>query len=281
MWGWVLGLIVVEVQGRLLRGDLFASSPAVQVTRTELVVAGLGALLALEVAPTAWRGRTLGKALLGLRVVPVADPTRLGIGWPAATARSLALLGPFVVPSVGWILPVAALAVTAVSAGGRGPHDRLAATIVVDAASPVAGTGVGPRPRRDGRLRFPAAAMAPLPLDEATVTTLVEVGLPVDVPGAFRVDRRMAVFDERLFRVGLDPSGRSLCVASPGGEVVAIDEQGVLAPLFAGTTLARFVAGLEALDQRDPAGVRAVLAEVDPDALVDPDSWWREVLAVP
>jgi uncharacterized RDD family membrane protein YckC len=265
---WVLAFVLVEVLGRFLGGDLLASRAAVPVTRAEVVVGLLGCLLVLEVLPTARGGRTIGKALLGLRVDPhTADGP---VGWSRAVVRALVLVVPFAVPYVGWILPVAVLAGALASPDGRGLHDRLAGTVVVDAT---------PGPTSPGRHRFPRGAIAPLPLPDVAKTTLTDLGVPRSVPGAFRVDPRMAVYDETLFCVGTDPAGRSLCIAVPGGEVVAVDERNQLEPRLAATSLPRFVEGLDALAEGGADAARARLRDVDPEVLDDARSWWPEVLA--
>jgi hypothetical protein len=173
------------------------------------------------------------------------------------------------VPYAGMALVVAVAASPFVLPGGRGIPDRVAGTIVVDAPEPVSGTR---------RHRFPRRAVGPLPLPDVTKTALVELGVPAEVPGLFRVDPRMTVFDEVLFSIGTDPAGMALCVVSPGGEVVAVDPDAVRPNRFAGATLPAF---LELLDTAAGAGAATAPGAVraaDAGALDDPDSWWRDVL---
>jgi hypothetical protein len=102
--------------------------------------------------------------------------------------------------------------------------------------------------------------------------------VPRNVQGAFRVDPRMAVYDDVLYCVGTDPTGRSLCVALPGGEVVAVDERNQLEPRLAATSLPRFIEALDALVEGGAEAARTRLLEVDPDMLDDDRSWWPDIL---
>jgi uncharacterized RDD family membrane protein YckC len=123
---WLVAVLLVEVEGRLLGGGGRSASAG--------VAALLGASAATEVVPVAIWGRTLGKALLGLRVVRAADggqpgPLRSLVRW-------VVLFGALAVPAVGW-------AVALVVAGTR-LHDRLAGTTVVDAGRDAGGDGRRP-----------------------------------------------------------------------------------------------------------------------------------------
>lgn len=111
---WLVAVLLVEVEGRLL-GDGERS-----------LAAGATALLAAsavtEVVPVAVWGRTLGKAVLGLRVVRsdgggAPGPVRSFVRW-------VVLFGALGVPSYGWAIAVAVAATRL--------HDRLAGTHVVD-----------------------------------------------------------------------------------------------------------------------------------------------------
>lgn len=276
---WVLALVVVELEGRFGAGDPLARRAAQPITSAQLLTGLLIAVALLDTVPTAVWGRSVGKALLGLRVVP-AEVARDGpwdgrpsrrVGAVRAVLRSVSLVGWLLVPYVGTALVLGVGLSGLVLPGGRGLHDRIAGTAVVD--SPVAPGG------RRSRHRYPAGAIEPLPLPEVARTALVEVGVPRTVPGAFAVDRRMAVFDEVLFAVGEDPTGRALCIVSPTGEVVAVDPDGRRPPLLAGTSLPRFLDALDGLaDAVDPDGGRSAVAAADPEALADPDSWWPTVL---
>jgi uncharacterized RDD family membrane protein YckC len=276
---WVLALVVVELDGRFGSGDPLARRAAQPVTSAQLLTGLLVSLALLDTLPTAVWGRSVGKALLGVRVVPVevAGEGPWGgrpsprVGTVRAVLRSVSLFGWLLVPYVGTGLVLAVGLSGLVLPGGRGLHDRVAGTAVVDSL-------VAPGGRRS-RHRYPAGAIEPLPLPDVARTALVEVGVPRAVPGAFAVDRRMAVFDEVLFAVGEDPTGRALCIVSPTGEVVAVDPDGQRPPLLAGTSLPRFIDALDGLaDAVDPDGGRSAVAAADPEALADPDSWWPTVL---
>jgi uncharacterized RDD family membrane protein YckC len=110
---WLVAVLLVEVEGRLLGGG----------GRSE--AAGLTALLAAsavtEVVPVAVWGATLGKAVLGLRVV---GPDGAPPGPMRSFARWVVLFGALGIPSFGWVVAVV-VAVTRL-------HDRLAGTTVVD-----------------------------------------------------------------------------------------------------------------------------------------------------
>ena len=132
--GWVLAIAAIEIDGRLLGGDVFAQQPLSAVTPdgTRLVVITALVLAALEIVPTALWGRTPGKALLGLRCVEA------GTGSPPGFVRSIfrgLLLHAWVaIPVAGWLVPVAVAGTTVLAPSGRGVHDRLSDTRVVDAA---------------------------------------------------------------------------------------------------------------------------------------------------
>lgn len=276
---WVLALIVVELEGRFGAGDPLARRAAQPVTSGQLLVGLLVSVVLLDTLPTAVWGRSVGKALLGVRVVlvevagdgPWGSRPASRVGAIRAVLRSGSLFAWLLVPYVGTPLALAVGLSGLVLPGGRGLHDRVAGTTVVD--SPVAPGG------RRSRHRYPAGAIEPLPLPDVARTALVEVGVPRAVPGAFAVDRRMAVFDEVLFAVGEDPTGLALCIVSPTGEVVAVDPEGQRPPMLAGTSLPRFLDALDGLaDAVDPDGGRSAVAAADPEALADPDSWWPTVL---
>ncbi|WP_436793560.1 RDD family protein [Actinospongicola halichondriae] len=132
--GWVLAVAAIEIDGRLLGGDVFAQKPLSAVTPdgTRLAVITALVLVAIEVAPTAWWGRTPGKVVLGLQCVDVDTGRPPGV--VRSVFRGLLLHAWVAIPLVGWVLPAAITASTVFAPSGRGVHDRLAGTLVVDAS---------------------------------------------------------------------------------------------------------------------------------------------------
>lgn len=132
--GWVLAFVAIEIDGRLLGGDVFARQPLAAVTPegTRLAVITAGVLLALEVLPTAYWGRTPGKAMLGVRCIDT--DTGRPPGFIRSVFRAMLIHAWVAVPMVGWVLPVAIALTVVASQAGRGVHDRLAGTRIVDAA---------------------------------------------------------------------------------------------------------------------------------------------------
>ncbi len=130
--GWVLVVAAIEVDGRLLGGDVFAQKPIASVTPdgTRLAVITALVLLVVEVGPTAWWGRTPGKVVLGLRCVDV--DTLRPPGLVRSVFRGMLLHAWVAIPVAGWLLPVAITASTVLAPSGRGVHDRLAGTLVAD-----------------------------------------------------------------------------------------------------------------------------------------------------
>jgi uncharacterized RDD family membrane protein YckC len=267
---WVVGILVVEVSGRFLGGDPLATRAAQPVTTTEVLVAFVGAVVLLDVLPTALWGRTAGKALFGLRVVPIhgSEPVPgASVGFVSATLRSSALYLPVLVPYAGGLLAAGVVLSTFLLPGGRGLPDLLAGTAVV-----------GRAPEARARHRYPRRAIDPLPLPEVAKLTLVELGLPGEVPGLFRIDRRLTVYDEILFSVGTDPTGMALCVLAPSGEVVAVDPDADRPHRMAAPTLPAFVEALDAVAEAGAGEAADALRAFDPELLEVPDSWWVDVL---
>lgn len=130
--GWLLAFAAIEVDGRLLGGDVFAQRPLAAVTPegTRLAVITALVLAFVEIVPTALWGRTPGKAMLGTRCVDI--DTGGPPGMIRSVFRGLLLHGWVGIPIVGWVLPVAIAITTVLSPSGRGVHDRLAGTLVVD-----------------------------------------------------------------------------------------------------------------------------------------------------
>lgn len=134
---YVFGFVVIEVRGRLLGGDLFATRPLAGAQDPQQILIVLIALVALaDTLPMAIWGRTLGKAMLGLRVVRVDDPQRAP-GLLRAFMRTALSFGLLVLPPVVGLPALVAFAVSvAIDRSGRGLHDRMAGTVVVTAPRP-------------------------------------------------------------------------------------------------------------------------------------------------
>lgn len=132
--GWVLAIAAIEIDGRLLGGDVFAQQPLSAVTPdgTRLAVITAIVLVVLEIGPTAVWGRTPGKAMLGVRCVDVDTGRPPGV--VRSVFRGLLLHAWVAIPAVGWALPIAIIATTLLAPSARGVHDRLAGTLVVDVA---------------------------------------------------------------------------------------------------------------------------------------------------
>lgn len=133
--GWVLAIAAIEVDGRLLGGDVFAQQPLSAVTPDGTRLSVITALVigALEVVPTAIWGRTPGKAMLGLRCVDV--DTGRAPGFVRSVFRGLLLHAWVAIPVAGWLLPLAITATTVFAPSGRGLHDRFSSTRVVDSVA--------------------------------------------------------------------------------------------------------------------------------------------------
>lgn len=95
-----------------------------------LVPAQVGAQVVYETILVALWGRTLGKALLGLRVTRFADGQRPT--WTQAAQRILVPAAAWAVPIDGSVLLAGGVYLTSVFEPlGRGWHDRAAGTIVL------------------------------------------------------------------------------------------------------------------------------------------------------
>jgi uncharacterized RDD family membrane protein YckC len=122
--GWLLLTLQVEVVGHLA-GDVTAGTYA--LVGAALVVAG-------ELVPTAAAGLTVGKFLLGLRVVRAGDDSRPP-GLLGALGRTVLLYGtvvltPFPTP-VALLVAAAVLGPVLADRRHRGLHDLLGGTVVV------------------------------------------------------------------------------------------------------------------------------------------------------
>lgn len=129
---WLVAIVLIELEGRLLGGDPLGRRPdplvGVGEGRARLVL--LAIVVLYEVVDSVWIRGTLGKRMLGLRVVDAADLGRIGLATSAL--RAVVLLGPLAIPYVGgWISLAVALSST-ILPDRRGLHDLAAGTVVVE-----------------------------------------------------------------------------------------------------------------------------------------------------
>ena len=105
------------------------SDPWALVFLLQLVALGLVAVFVYELPFTAVYGQTVGKLLIGARVVRVADGAVPG--WGRSAARWAVLYLPLLVPIIGVPLTVLIAASPLLDARRRGWHDKAAGTVVV------------------------------------------------------------------------------------------------------------------------------------------------------
>lgn len=120
----VLPVLVVVARYSRVDGDEVVLEAPLWVTLA-LAVANA----AYETVLVAWRGQTLGKLALGIRVVAV-DGGR--VGWARSGIRALVPMAAGAVPSV--VAPVLAVGVygwALVDPNRQGLHDKAAGTVVV------------------------------------------------------------------------------------------------------------------------------------------------------
>ena len=145
---WVAAFVLVEIVGRLLGGDPLgresAASQIVSLSSGRTLAALVVVIIGYEVVPVALRGATLGKAMLGVRIIRLDSWDHPG--FLAASLRALVLYGPLAVPTVGLVLFVAVLVPALVWPTRRGIHDLIAGTAVirVDRDSLDSGEGADP-----------------------------------------------------------------------------------------------------------------------------------------
>lgn len=131
--GWLAVFVLVEILGRLLGGDpLGRESASVHLlglssTRTAVTLVVL--LILYEVIPVVLGGATLGKAMLGLRVIELPDWRRPD--FLSATIRAVVLYGPLAVPTIGLLLCAVVVVPALIWPTRRGLHDLAAGTAVV------------------------------------------------------------------------------------------------------------------------------------------------------
>jgi uncharacterized RDD family membrane protein YckC len=114
----------------LLRGAVTTEDLGPELTRL-LAAVGFVFLALYELVPTALWGRTLGKAIVGTRVVGIGDEK--APGWKRAILRWALPALAFQVHVVGWALALLVRAALTIDPLRRGVHDHLAGTIVVRA----------------------------------------------------------------------------------------------------------------------------------------------------
>ena len=128
--GWLASFVLVELDQRLLGGDPLGTRPgrlAVDDLRSLLLL--VGAVVLYEVVPVVRYGATLGKALLGLRVL---DGHGHRIGAPGAISRAVVIYGAMAVTATALAVVWMALVVSvALHPWRRGLHDLAAGSRVV------------------------------------------------------------------------------------------------------------------------------------------------------
>jgi len=137
---WLSAFVLVELDQRLFGGDPLGRRPGRLAFDSRRAIA-LAVLLAVvyETVPVVLHGATLGKAMVGVRVRSHngGNPP----GWSAALRTMVVYLPPILWGWPGLLVTTAIALSSTVPASGRGIHDRLAATVVVTLAEPVAGGG--------------------------------------------------------------------------------------------------------------------------------------------
>ena len=119
-FGWLVSLVIVEVQARLVHGDVFGNQPHdVRLSSPSTIVSVLILGAVYEAIPTAAFGATLGKLVLGLRVrrIDLADA-------PPGVLRGVAR---WLLLSLGPLLAIPLL----FGEHRRGLHDLICGTFVV------------------------------------------------------------------------------------------------------------------------------------------------------
>jgi uncharacterized RDD family membrane protein YckC len=149
---WLSLFVLVEVLGRLFGGDPLGRDTAVNrlsdLSSTRTFVGVAVVLVGYEVLPVALRGATLGKAMLGVRVVRLDTWTEPGV--LSATIRAAVLYGPLAVPTVGLLLFAVVITPGLVWPTRRGLHDLAAGTAVVGVVPDERGDSHAIEPGPDG-----------------------------------------------------------------------------------------------------------------------------------
>lgn len=126
---WLILLVATGVAGEIVYGS------ARRPTWFLWAMFALGGVYVVGL--TAWGGQTLGKRIVGTQVVP-DDPSLVAgrASWMSSCVRWAVLTGSAALPVVGyvlgWLVPLVALVMMATDDLGRGLHDRVAGTRVID-----------------------------------------------------------------------------------------------------------------------------------------------------
>jgi uncharacterized RDD family membrane protein YckC len=131
-FAFAMALVYVEVIHRFVGGSSTSLADALQAAAWTVRITFVAATFAYELVPTALWGRTFGKALLGLRVEPIAQPGRPP-GFARAFVRWLVTAAILTVPYVGLLGYLVVVGWVLVDPRRQGLHDKLAGTVVVDA----------------------------------------------------------------------------------------------------------------------------------------------------
>ena len=100
------------------------------------IAMGLASSFLYEVPLVALCGQTVGKIMTGVKVVRVDGN---GVpGWWRSAVRWAALYAPAMIPVAGWLVLLLVFTLALRDPRGRGLHDKIAGTIVVD-TRPAAG----------------------------------------------------------------------------------------------------------------------------------------------
>ena len=130
---WLAAVVLIELFGRLLGGDPLGRGSAtmqlVDLSSTRTAVGLILVVVLYEVAPVALRGASLGKAMLGLRVVRLDTWGHPGV--LSAALRALVLYAPLAIPTFGLLLGSLVIAPALLWPTRRGLHDLVAGTAVI------------------------------------------------------------------------------------------------------------------------------------------------------
>lgn len=129
---WLVAVVLIEIEGRLLGGDPLGrrTDPLIGASEGRARFVLLTVVVLYEVLGSVLMQGTLGKRVLGLRVVDAQDLGRIGL--LTSAVRSAVLLGPLAVPLVGGPIALAVALSSTVLPDHRGLHDLAAGTVVIE-----------------------------------------------------------------------------------------------------------------------------------------------------